>query len=142
MDAINLYGWAMSEPLPIGGMRWWTLAEVKQLNEKGNLAQELLAMDSEGSTGYWVTIKRIHIRRSYTTGFPTTRTSPSVERSTSTRLAPTTATCWTMCTTTPCTPRRERRSLCCGTTPELLSSTWTSTTSSTTPPTYATSSWA
>ena len=60
IDATNLYGWAMSEPLPTGGMRWWSAEQVDELNGCDDLAKQLLSMDTTGDRGYWVTVD-IHI---------------------------------------------------------------------------------
>ena len=32
LDANNLYGWAMSQPLPTGGFRWLTDKEIDNVN--------------------------------------------------------------------------------------------------------------
>ncbi|NDD85271.1 hypothetical protein EBZ38_13490 [bacterium] len=43
LDANNLYGWAMSQPLPVGGFEWTTMT-----------AEELLRVDAFGDCGYFV----------------------------------------------------------------------------------------
>jgi hypothetical protein len=48
LDANNLYGWAMSQPLPVGGFKWMSPRELQDFSHKS----EILSLLDDAETGY------------------------------------------------------------------------------------------
>ena len=40
LDANNLYGYAMSKPMPVGDFRWLSKEEIKNLNMDSDISEE------------------------------------------------------------------------------------------------------
>ena len=49
LDANNLYGWAMSQPLPTGGFKWVMPDEIEEHSDKGYLLELEVRLQSFGT---------------------------------------------------------------------------------------------
>ena len=57
LDATNLYGYAMSQKLPLSEFQMWDEDLISDcLPEADSLNEALLSMDCDGDLGYWVTV--------------------------------------------------------------------------------------
>jgi hypothetical protein len=56
MDATNLYGSAMKEPLPIGEYNCWPDSKCKNMTDAGDLNTQLLDIETKEHRGYIVTV--------------------------------------------------------------------------------------
>ena len=60
LDANNLYGWAMSQPMPIGGFEWMTAAEARENDWLAQTEDQLVGYFNEASMNYPVELHEAH----------------------------------------------------------------------------------
>ena len=60
LDANNLYGWAMSQPMPIGGFEWMTAAEAREIDWLSQTEDQPVGYFIEASIHYRVELHEAH----------------------------------------------------------------------------------